>query len=191
MDIIFLNIAWMVYNLYLAALPVVFCWFLFKMPHKFYTLVVGFLWFLYLPNTIYIFTDLHHLVEQWTRVGAFEKILLVYQYGLLEIIGLTCFLVAFYPLEKILHKYKLPQDKITITLISLNFLMGFAMVLGKIQRVNSWDVFLNPSFVITSGLQLLSSYELLFLGLLFGFFANFFYFLFRERAKKLYARWSQ
>src|SRR5437762_2251292 len=102
MSIFLLNAIWMIYNLYLAILPVVFCWFLFRMPHRIY----------------------------------------------------------------------------------------FAIVLGKIERVNSWDVFLNPQLVVTSVESLFRSYELLVLAILFGLFANFFYFLFRERAKKLYSQWA-
>src|SRR6266403_392571 len=179
MGILLFNTFWMIYNLYLAVLPVIFCWFLFKMPHKIYTVIVVFLWFLYLPNTIYVFSDLHHLVQQWGMFNIAGKVVLLYQYTILEIIGLTCFLVGFYPFEKILNTYKITGNKATIILIALNFLMGFAVVLGKFERVNSWDLFLNPIFVITSTLHTLFSYQMFGLIILFGLFANFFYFLFR------------
>ncbi|HZE87737.1 MAG TPA: DUF1361 domain-containing protein [Methylomirabilota bacterium] len=190
MDVLFFNIPWMAFNLYLALLPVLFCGFLFRMPNKFYTVVLGIFWLLYLPNTIYILTDLHHLVQQWNAVSVLEKFLLLIQYGLLELIGLTCFLIAFFPLEKILRKFKISQHTSMVLLIGLNFLMGFAMVLGKIERVNSWDLFVNPQFVIDSAIHLLRSFQLVSLGILFGLFANFFYFLFREKIKWLYTQWS-
>lgn len=191
MDILLDNSLWMIYNLFLAVLPVIFSWFLFKMPHKIYTVIVAFLWFLYLPNTIYVFTDLHHLVQQWGEFSLFGKALLVVQYSLLEFIGLTCFLVAFYPIEKILHNYKFSEIQIERIIILINFFIGLALVIGKIERVNSWDVFLNPMFVINSTLQTLVSYQLVALVILFGLFANFFYFLFREQARKLYVKWSR
>jgi uncharacterized membrane protein len=190
MDILVYNLGWMTYNLYLAILPVIFSWFLFRMPNKFFTAVVGILWFLYLPNTVYIFTDLHHLIEQWDFVVGFEKIVLIFQYIVLEVIGLSCFLIAFYPFERIFQKFHLSKKQTLFTLIGINFLIGFALVLGKIERVNSWDVFLNPAFVIFSAVNLIVSYKLLFLSLLFGFFANCFYFLFRKQAKKLYSQWA-
>lgn len=190
MDFFLFNASWMIFNLFLALLPVLFCWFLFKMPNKFFTFIVGLLWFLYLPNTIYVFTDLHHLVEQWSSVSGFGKIVLIYQYALLELIGLTCFLVAFYPTEKILRNVRISQKNITYILIAINFLIGFAMVLGKFERVNSWDVFVNPMFVVTSTLNMLLSYEMLALAVLLGLFTNFFYFLFRGTAKRLYTQWS-
>jgi uncharacterized membrane protein len=189
MDIFSFNLSWMAYNLYLAVLPVIFAWFLFKMPNKLFTVIVGFLWLLYLPNTIYVFTDLHHLVEQWTGVDLLGKGILIIQYTLLEVIGLLCFLIAFYPVEKILRRFHLTEKQIIYSVIVMNFLMGYALVVGKFERVNSWDVFLNPGFVISSTIQVLSSYQMVGLIILFSLFSNFFYFLFRERAKKLYAKW--
>lgn len=189
MDIFAFNISWMTYNLYLAVLPVIFSWFLFRMPHKIFTVIVGFLWALYLPNTIYVFTDLHHLVQQWSLVDTIGKFILIIQYTILEVVGLTCFLVAFYPVEKILQQLRLSGKQIVYSLIGMNFLMGFALVIGKFERVNSWDVFLSPGFVITSTLEVLLSYQMVGLIILFGLFSNFFYFLFREKAKELYTRW--
>jgi uncharacterized membrane protein len=191
MDIFAFNLSWMTYNLYLAVLPVIFAWFLFKMPNKFFTAIVGFLWLLYLPNTVYVFTDLHHLVEQWPGVNAIGKAILILQYTILEVIGLICFLIAFYPLEKILKQYRLAEKQIIYSVVMMNFLIGFALVVGKFERVNSWDVLLNPMFVVTSTIQVLSSYQMVGLIILFSLFSNFFYFLFRERAKKLYMKWMK
>lgn len=187
MNIFVFNTAWMIFNLYLAVLPVIFSKFLFKMPHKIYTVIAGALWFLYLPNTIYVFSDLHHLVEQWSTVDSVGKVILVIQYGVLEVIGLTCFLVAFYPVEKILQNNNFTEKNITRVVIVLNILIGFAIVLGKIERVNSWDIFVNPIFVVASTIHMLSSYQLIGLSILFGLFTNFFYFLFRDKARKLYS----
>jgi uncharacterized membrane protein len=180
MDIFTYNIQWMGFNLYLAILPVIFSWFILKTTHKTLRFTVGILWLLYLPNTIYVFSDLHHLIEQWSMVDVFGKSILVLQYTILEIVGLTCFLIAFQPLERILKK--------TSYLIVANFLMGFAIVLGKFERVNSWDVFVNPFQVVNSTIQILISPNMLGLIILFGLFSNFFYFLFRNIAKFKFGR---
>lgn len=189
MDIFSYNTAWMTYNLYLAVIPVIFSLLLFKMPNKLLTGVVAFLWLLYLPNTIYVFTDLHHLVEQWPQVDSLGKVILVVQYTMLEIIGLSSFLIAFHPLEKILQKNAFFKKHIMASLIGVNFLLGFGLVLGRFERVNSWDVFLNPIFVVSSSLNIVTSYKMVALTILFGLFSSFFYFLFRDKAQKLYARW--
>jgi uncharacterized membrane protein len=53
------------------------------------------------------------------------------------------------------------------------------MSLGRITRVNSWDVFIAPHTVIAATLHILVSVELLALTALFGLFVNTFYFLLR------------
>src|SRR5690348_9377811 len=107
MDIIFYNNDWMLFNSYLAILPVIFSIFLFKMPNRFAKIVVGILWLIYLPNTVYVFTDLHHLIEQWSSLSGVYSVILIGQYFLLELVGLTCFLLAFYPIEILLRQAKL------------------------------------------------------------------------------------
>jgi len=189
MDLFTFNISWMTYNLYLAALPVAFSLILFRMPNKFFTAILAFLWLLYLPNTIYVFTDLQHLIEQWSMVGNIGKGVLLFQYTILEVIGLACFLIAFHPWEKILQKYTHSSKQFILGIVGINFLIGFAMVLGRIERVNSWDVLLNPIFVLSSTLHVVTSYEMIGLTILFGLFSNLFYFLFREKVKMLYIKW--
>ena len=189
MELFLFNISWMVFNLYLAALPVVFAWFLFKMPNKFFTFIVGVLWLLYLPNTIYVFTDLHHLIEQWSMVDGGGKLILILQYTILEVVGLTCFLVALYPAEIILSKINSLKSYQTYVLIAINLFFGLLMSLGKFERVNSWDVFIDPQFFISSCFYFLQSFDLIGIGILFGLFANFFYFLLRKKVKIYYDRW--
>lgn len=189
MDLITFNISWMTYNLYLAALPVIFSFFLFKTPNKFLTAILAILWILYLPNTIYVFTDLQHLIDQWSKVGDFERTILVVQYTIFEVIGLAGFLIAFHPWERILQKYTHSNKQFILGLVGINFLIGFAMVLGRVERINSWDVILNPLLVISSTLHVVTSYEMIGLTILFGLFSNLFYFLFREKAHQLYVRW--
>ena len=171
MHILYYNFSWMWFNLYLAVLPLIFCWLFFRIKNKFFKYVFGFLWLLYLPNSIYIFTDLHHLIEQWGRVSEEVKVLLAAQYIIFEAIGLAAFIVGFAPLERFFRPWQL---------ITLNFLFGFAMVLGKVERVNSWDIFTDLGRVINSIIHIISSIELLGLVLLFGLFSNFFYFLFKD-----------
>jgi uncharacterized membrane protein len=62
----------------------------------------------------------------------------------------------------------------------LNFLIGYAMVIGKVERVNSWEIFTATERVIVAVNHLLHSSSLLALGFLFGLFVNFFYFLVRK-----------
>jgi uncharacterized membrane protein len=57
--------------------------------------ILGVLWLLLLPNTIYILTDLGHLVHQWGSGNLLHRTAWILQYILLGIIGLVTYLVAF------------------------------------------------------------------------------------------------
>lgn len=181
MDIVLYNFSWMAYNLYLAFLPVIFGLFLFRMPNKFYTFLLGIIWFLYLPNTVYVYTDLHHLIEQWPKVDAIWQAVLVVQYGIFVAIGLTCFLVAFYPLEKMFQGSHRREQIRPYVLIAVNFILGWALVVGKFYRINSWDMLISPQATFTAMLTTLRTIDFVGLAILFGIFANCFYFLFRDK----------
>jgi uncharacterized membrane protein len=181
MDIFLYNFSWMAYNIYLALVAVLFGLFLFRMPNKFYSLLLGIVWFAYLPNTIYVVTDVHHLIEQWPRLDPLWQALSVVQYGIFVAIGLACYLVAFYPLEKMLQGSYRREKWAPYIIIAVNFILGLALVVGKFLRVNSWDLFISPGTAINGFMIALRSDDLLGLALLFGLFANFFYFLFRDK----------
>ena len=181
MDLFLYYFPWMIYNLYLAFLPVIFGLFLFRMPNKFYSFLLGIIWFLYLPNTIYVYTDLQHLIEQWSNVTVFIQVLLVIQYAIFVTLGLACYLVAFYPFEKMLRGAPWRETFRPYIIILVNFVIGFALVVGKFHRVNSWDVLIAPQTAMNGIIAVLQSDDYMGLVILFGIFANCFYFLFRDR----------
>lgn len=185
MDIFTYNVSWMTWNLSLAVLPVLFSFFLFRKVNNVFKATMFVLWFLFLPNTIYVITDLIHLFDDWGYFSTGGKIVLLIQYGIFEIIGLTCFLVAFYPMEKLFTQWGLKGKQFLFGLIGMHFLMGFAMVLGRVERMNSWYVFTDPLEVFYSAIAVFTSFELLGLTLLLGLFSNFFYFLLRDKLYKL------
>jgi uncharacterized membrane protein len=181
------NLSWMLFNLYLALLPLLFGLLFFKFHNKILRLIFGLLWLLYLPNSIYVVTDIIHLVRQWDMVQHTDRILLIFQYSLLEYIGLGAFLFAVGSFEGVLKDSAWKKNTVSL-LILLNFFIAFGMVLGRVERLNSWEVFTAPDKVVDSGIHVLTSPELLFLIVLFGLFANFFYFLFRKPVMKIFSK---
>lgn len=137
------------------------------------------LWFVYLPNTIYIVTDLLHLLQQWHQLTGWEEIILFVQYIILEICGFATFFLAVRPFEKILREFHLQKWE-TASIIVLNFLVGFAMVLGRVDRVNSWEILINPYHFFSSSMHVAMSLPLVGLAILFGLFANVVYFLLKD-----------
>jgi uncharacterized membrane protein len=182
MNVILDNISSMGFHTFLAIIPILFGWLILKTRQKFLKVAFAIIWLSFLPNTLYIFTDLHYVPGQWNTISYFGKIVLALQYIVYEIIGFSSFILALYPLEKMLliSQWRKKKCLLSLCLIAVNFLIGFGIVLGRIQRINSWDIFINAPKVINASLQILSSSELMLLVLLFGLFANLFYFLFRN-----------
>jgi uncharacterized membrane protein len=181
MPTIFYNDGWMLYNSCLALVAVALGFAIFFLRNRWLKIVTGFFWLLFLPNTIYIFTDLEHLLAQWNTVPLTLHLLLLIQYLLFEIVGFITYLLAFLPFEKIVRSVKELKTRRVPFLIVCNFFIAFGMVLGRVERINSWEVITDPSKVAQSAMNVLSSLDLLSLTILFGLFCNFVYFLFRNR----------
>jgi len=149
-----------------------------KVRSRFAKLLYGFVWFIFLPNTIYILTDITHLFEDWTKVDNLFRVILLIQYGLFSIVGIVTFVVAIYFFQKLLQgKNKKRIQPALIAIFILNLIVGFGVVLGGIQRTNSWHIFTDPSRVLEDSLDLFYSQELLVLSLGVGLFANAVYFI--------------
>ena len=179
MPIISYNYDWMVYNAFLAMIAVLSGFIFLWLENKYIKIIPGLVWILFLPNTLYIFTDLVHLMHQWNEVDVSLHPVLLLQYLLFELVGVVTFLFGFLPFEQMVsHVRFLKKKKITV-FIACNFLIAFGMVLGRVERINSWDIFFVPGKVFNSALRVVTSVDLLALTLLFGLLCNFVYFLFR------------
>ncbi|MFL5706065.1 MAG: DUF1361 domain-containing protein [Ktedonobacteraceae bacterium] len=181
MSVLLDNMPMIGWNSFLTLIPILCGWLMFRTRQKLLQGAFALLWFSFLPNTLYILTDLRYLPEQWNALHTLGKIGLALQYLLYELIGVSSFLLAVYPLEKLLLRSRWRENKwlLPLLLITANFFIGFGMVLGRVQRINSWDIFLDTSKVIQASVQIVSSLELLLLMVLFGCVANAVYFLFR------------
>ncbi len=175
----------MTLNIFLAIVPLIAGWLFFKVRSKSMKLLLALIWFFFLPNTIYLFTDLINLMIQWSRVTGVVLIFLVFQYLILQAFGLITYVLGMYFFEKYLASYTLLKKPDTDRLIVVfNFIIAFGITLGRVQRVNSWDVLLAPMSVVDASLQIISSLNLLSLTILFAIFANVVYFLSREKLIK-------
>ena len=175
------NMSMIGWNSFLTLIPILCGWLTFKTQQKVLQAAFALLWFSFVPNTLYILTDLRYLPEQWNAITTLGKLGLAVQYILYELIGVSSFLLAVYPLEKTLLRSRWRENKVLLPLllIIVNFFIGFGMVLGRVQRLNSWDIFLDAPKVIHASFHIVSSLELLLLGVLFGVVANAVYFVFR------------
>jgi uncharacterized membrane protein len=184
MHVLLENMPMIVVNSVLALVPLLCGWLMEKTRHKALRLPLGLLWFLFLPNTLYTLTDLRYLPYQWHRVHAAGKVALALQYLLYELLGVGCFLLALTAFEHLIMRSRLRKKRLLLLgcLVVVNFCIGLGIVLGRVQRFNSWDIFVDAPSVVAAALQNLSSSRLLLFVFLFGIFANVLYFLFKALA---------
>lgn len=169
MGIILFNAEWMSWNIFLAILAVFFGFAFLKSEKLILKIPFFILWFLFLPNTIYMITDMMYLPEQIVKVDNLYKIPLLFQYLGLLLISIVTFIFSLYPLNKALSKRKNKNKELkVIAVIFINYLIAFGVALGRIERLNSWDVFTNLAWVLESSINLLSRGDVLLISFAFG-----------------------
>lgn len=178
MDILIDNSLWMIWNIFLALAAVFFGYVALRISSSFSKFAFGFFWLLFTPNSIYILTDVIHFQKQWFELGFIEKYILTVEYLTLEAVGILAFLICIRQFETILHQVRIiEREYYSLVIVATNFIIAFGVVIGRIQRTNSWEVFTNPARVYYDGIKTLTSLELMLLVLIFGIAGNAMYFL--------------
>ncbi len=100
--------------------------------------------------------------------------------------GFLTYILSLYPIEKMLtKKYKKSREiNVTTLIIGINFIIGIGVVLGRIYRLNTWDMIVNVKTVASAIIEIMSTPALLTITILLGLFANFLYFLFKKNTIK-------
>lgn len=181
MGIFLYNLGWMSFNSFLAIIPVVFGYLILKSKINALRIISFLIWLVFVPNTIYIVTDLIDLPEQWIMSQLTVKVLLLFQYFILEIIGIITFVISIYFFEKFLLGIIKKTNSARIIIFLMNILIAFGVILGRIHRVNSWEVLTNPMHVVNSSLFILSSIEQITMVLIFGLFGYLLYEALKEK----------
>lgn len=134
----------LVWNLFLAWLPLLFADAAKLFHHKKNTIrfwIFGFLWLIFFPNASYIVTDFTHL-NPWATVGVpqwFDFVLIASFAATGSLLGL-CSLQTV----KTITLERLGAFWSWFFLTAVSLLAGFGIYLGRYLRWNSWDVLLNP-----------------------------------------------
>lgn len=170
------------FNCLLATFPVYAGFAFVAAKHRLLKIFFGLLWLLFVPNTVYILTDLMHLPKQLSQVTPNDVPILLLEYFFFEIFGIVSFVLSMYPIEQFLQKNR---GSIHILLseafiVCLNFLIAFGVMLGRFQRTHSWHVLTEPQRVVDDVVRTVQSYEYMVLIGIFGVICNCLYFLFRR-----------
>jgi uncharacterized membrane protein len=142
----------MLWNLYLAAIPALLAVALFRRPQRFgVTWMLGLVaWVLFLPNAPYVLTDVVHMVDDLraspSRAHSYEVLA---TYALFFACGLASYVLSLKLFSRFLRRVTQPQVALA-TLIALHGLCVVAMYLGRFMRFNSWDAVFAPGAVLES-----------------------------------------
>ena len=134
----------MLWNLYLALIPAVLAFILFRRPAR---LGIGWCagfgaWLLFLPNAPYVLTDVVHLVDDMhasrTHESAYAYLA---TYAVYVSAGLVSYVVSLQLFRRFLHRVG-PRRAVLPILLVVHGLCVVAMYVGRFMRFNSWDAIL-------------------------------------------------
>ena len=130
----------LVWNLFLAYLPLLFAWLAYK-SHKRPLLIVGlaFLWLLFFPNAPYLVTDLIHL-RHVDMVPLWYDLILLFDFAL---VGLFLGLVSLRLMQIVVQTHLGSTVGWLFVLVTLG-ISSLGVYIGRFLRWNSWDLFFRP-----------------------------------------------
>lgn len=166
---------WILWNLFLAFIPMVLSVWLFRHPHwhrKIVShkivgrkIVLAGLWWLglavfiaFLPNAPYLLTDIIHLIQATRGIDSIWIItLVVIPVHLLAIVsGFEAYVIALINQGAFWHRMGLAKYIVPAELF-LHVLSSIGIYLGRFRRYNSWDVVTTPHTVLDGTLNDLTS----------------------------------
>jgi uncharacterized membrane protein len=154
-----------VWNLFLAFIPLLCSWFLFR-PSVNPSIIwwIFFCVFLaFLPNAPYILTDTIHLIEISQQGYPLSLIILVLipQYSLFILAGFGAYAIALMRLDRYLIERGQAKYVVSVNLI-IHTLCAVGIYLGRFERFNSWDLLTQPTIIMVSiGEHLVNKWHLL------------------------------
>ncbi len=129
--------------------------------------IAGFL--LLLPNAPYVLTDIVHFFEFVRSTSSVAQIVVVAipMYTLFLTIGFGAYVASLSLFSRFVHTL-IPRLGTTVIEVVVHALCAFGIYLGRINRLNSWDLATQPDLVLSTSVQVLSTGKAMFIiGLTF------------------------
>ncbi|MCB9440495.1 MAG: DUF1361 domain-containing protein [Mycolicibacterium sp.] len=136
----------LVWNLFLAWMPLLFAVGFATVRTRFWLLPLGVGWLAFLPNAPYLVTDLVHLSE------GYELWRHVLQYGFAAWTGIMLGVVSM----RLVHQRLDREFGVLagwLTIVASVALCAVGVVIGRFQRWNSWDLVTRPDDVLAETLR--------------------------------------
>lgn len=174
----------MLWNLFLVIIPVVLA-FISLHSQKIIRVLSWILSLVFLPNTWYVLTDIRHLIwlhpkpdgittivrSGWDMLAGGNVWMSEIMLFLLALLGLAAGGYAGYVLVKILCQQAEGVKKKIYThigFITIAYMSGFAIYIGRYIRLNSWDIITRPLNVAGEFITAHQDPQMIFVTLLFG-----------------------
>ncbi len=136
-----LRFSFLTWNLFLAWLPFLFAWIIYRAPRTLF--IFGPLWLLFLPNAPYLVTDLIHLSPQYD-VPVWYDAFMLFTFALA---GLLLGLMSLY-LMQLLVARRFGEWTSWLFVLFVLGVSSFGVYIGRFLRWNSWDVFTQPQTLL-------------------------------------------
>lgn len=138
------------WNLFLSWIPLIIAFLADTLTKRFGGIVVlGILslaWLSFFPNAPYMITDLAHLTVDYQRDLTWHDIIMLFSYAEVSLFN---GLVSLYWIHRSWRRMFTRGTANTLLLVSLP-LAGFGVYLGRVRRMNSWDVIHEPGAIINN-----------------------------------------
>lgn len=142
------------WNLFLSWIPLMAAFFINNITRRFgrlpaMVIVVSLLWLAFFPNAPYMITDLAHLSVDYQRDLTWHDTIMLFCYAEVSLFnGLVSLYWIHQTWTRVFHK------KVSMTLLLLSLpLAGFGVYLGRVRRMNSWDILHDPRLILESLFQ--------------------------------------
>lgn len=135
-DFFFLFLIW---NLFLAWIPYILSILISLVRNNRIRVLLSIPWLLFLPNALYVITDLMHL--QWSGgVPIWYDVMMFFTFAI------TCLFLGFKSLNHIQRLLMQIHSDLKSWLITTGIILlsSFGIYLGRFLRLNSWDVIIRP-----------------------------------------------
>jgi uncharacterized membrane protein len=185
---------WILWNLFLAFIPLVLSFWLFRRKKISRTLVwwgLLIVFIIFLPNAPYMLTDIIHLIRG-TRDGLSIWViaLAIIPVHLVAILGgFEAYVVSLINQGYYLKKQGLSRSVVWVSEVLTHALCAVGIYLGRFNRFNSWDFISEPGDIIRTTVRNLISRQPAVIMLVTFVILTVFYWLMKQITLGLYLRY--
>ncbi len=148
------DLTYLVWNLFLAWIPYILSLYFIKKDTSIKRFIPVFiLWLLFFPNAAYLVTDVVHIASRLSPFLWYDSLLFFF-FGW---IGLLLGILSLFHVHQYIKSYLNFWISEAI-ILAICFVSSFGIYLGRFERWNSWDLFINPLQLIKHSLNISSGF---------------------------------